>query len=213
MALEIELKLTLPVRAIPQLRQYAPLREIPSRRQWVGNSYLDTPDRALWKERIGVRRRQIKRGADTNEPWLLTVKSQGIVTDGISRRSEWEFPMPPDRLDFSGVEDATMREWLTRLAPQLRPVFCVNFVRQSWHLSGREVGVDESQAELALDFGYIRAGVEKTGREAFCEVELELLEGDEALLARWGERLCLELPELRHQAMSKAGRGYALLLR
>jgi len=205
MTVEIEAKLMLPVRLAPRLRQFAPLRDLPFRRQWMQNLYLDTPDLALWKERIGVRRRQIT--TDAGKQWLLTVKNQGVTENGVSRRSEWEFPMPPAQLDFSGVEDTALRAWLSELAPQLQPVFCVSFVRQCWELS--EDRLEENRVELALDFGYIRAG---GAREALCEVELELLQGDDVVIAWWRDLLCFDLPELRPQPMSKAGRGYALLI-
>jgi inorganic triphosphatase YgiF len=208
MAVEIELKLTLPVRSAPRLRQFAPLSRLPSERRWMENLYLDTPGRTLWKEKMAVRRR-IKTAAGMT--WLLTVKTQGVTSDGVSRRDEWEFPMQPDRLDFSGVDDMALSGRLAGLSSELKPVFRVNFARQSWNLPGGEIGLDGSHVELALDFGHIRTESGEARREAFCEIELELLRGDEAALAIWGKRLRHMLPELRPQAVSKAERGYRLL--
>ncbi|MCL2076632.1 MAG: CYTH domain-containing protein [Betaproteobacteria bacterium] len=208
MALEIESKMALPVRSAPRLRQLMSALGVSSERQWVVNLYLDTPDMALRKEKAAIRQRQINTATGTMR--LLTVKTEGVTINGASWRDEWEFPMQADRLDFSGVDDIALRERLSRLSPELRPVFSVDFVRQSWNLPGGEVALDGSNVELALDFGYIRA--ESRKRKSFCEIELELLQGDEAALALWGERLRLVLPELRPQAISKAKRGYVLLM-
>ena len=174
------------------------------------NVYLDTPDLALLKEKIAVRQRQIITAA--NKISLLTVKTQGVTVNGVSRRDEWEFPMRAERLDFSGVDDVALRDMLARFSPDLQPVFRVDFARQSWNLPGSEIARNGSNVELALDFGYIRSEFAKARRKAFCEVELELLEGDEAALAIWGERFRLALPELRLQTISKAARGYAILI-
>jgi inorganic triphosphatase YgiF len=211
MAFEIELKLTLPVRSAPRLRQFVSLLGLPSRRQWMVNVYLDTQDLLLLQEKVAVRQRQIATAAE--KICLLTVKTEGVTLNGVSRRAEWEFPMQPDLLNFSGVDDIVLRNRLASFSPELKPVFRVDFVRQIWNLPGNEIRMDGSNVELALDFGYIRAESGKHKRKAFCEVELELMEGDEAALARWGEWLCMALPELHRQTISKAGRGYALLIK
>jgi len=208
MAVEIELKLSLPLRSAPRLRRFVSSLGLSSRRQWLVNIYLDTPDLILMQEKMALRRRQIARAGE--KIWLLTVKTEGVTVDGLSRRAEWEFPMPPELLDFSGVNDLVLSDRLTQLSPELKPVFRVDFVRQSWNLPGSAIGLDKSNVELALDIGYISAE-KNVRRKAFCELELELMEGDEKALAIWGERICQELPELQRQAMSKAARGYALL--
>ena len=193
---EIEIKLGLPVRAAPALRRHPLLAGAVFQKKAVRNLYLDTPELDLRRAGLALRRRQI------GEDWRLTVKQAdagGVA--GLSRRLEWEYALPPDRLDFAPVDAPDIRARLEAAAPRLLPVFRTDFVRQSWLLA--EAG---SRIELALDLGCIRA---ERARVRLHEVELELLEGDEAALQRMAARLAADLP-LSPLAASKAARGYAL---
>jgi inorganic triphosphatase YgiF len=196
---EIEYKLALPVRAAPLLRRLPCLAGVPNRRRWLDNIYLDTPDARLLRAGMALRRRR------SGTEWRLTLKSEGIREGGISRREEWEYPLPPDILDFSAIDDAPLRGRLEALAPDLRPVFHVGFMRQTWLLT--EETEEDSRIELALDLGRIRAG---RRRASLHEIELELLAGKERALTALAGRLQAALPILRPAIDSKAARGYAL---
>ncbi|MDR1889095.1 MAG: CYTH domain-containing protein [Zoogloeaceae bacterium] len=198
MAQEIEIKLTLPVRLAPRLRQLPLLAGMASRKRCLRNIYLDTPEQTLRQRRMALRRRQ------AGDFWLLTIKTEGEETRaGFSRRQEWEYPMPPDELAFAAVDDDTLRQQLQQLAPRLQPAFRTDFIRQCWQLQ-----YGDSHIELALDLGRICA---RRHREMIREVELELLDGAEADLHALADTLQNILPGLAPHAPSKAARGYALL--
>jgi adenylate cyclase len=194
---EIEIKLAIPVRAAPRLRQLPLLADSTAQKQCLRNFYLDTPEQTLRQQRVAVRRRQ------KDKRWLLTIKTEGETRAELSRRQEWEYPMPPDVLDFAAVDAPDLRRQLQTLAPRLQPVFRTDFVRQSWRLP-----YGASRVELALDFGHIIA---RQRREAIRELELELLDGMETDLIALAAALTVALPELTPRAPSKAARGYALL--
>ncbi|MDD3483048.1 inorganic triphosphatase [Azovibrio restrictus] len=196
MAQEIELKLALPVRLAPRLRQLQPLQSLATQKRCIRNIYLDTPEQSLRQQKIALRRRQI------GSQWLLTIKTASSSRQGLSRRLEWEYPQPPDQLDFSPVEDGAIRQQLEQLAPGLKLAFRTDFVRQTW-----ELRQGNSSVELALDLGYIRSSHART---SIHEIELELLKGEEDALAELSAKLQRQLP-LVPLDLSKAARGYALL--
>jgi len=196
MALETEIKLSLPPRAAAQLAVSPPLAGIKPLRQRLLNTYYDTPDLRLQRERIAVRYR--KKGWE----WLLTVKSAAPSAGGLARRNEWEVAGLPGEFDFSHVDDAKLRHLLESLRHELIPVFTTDFTRSAWLLEPR-TGV---RIELALDRGWIEA---QERRAAICELELELLEGDVDALFAAASLLLDELP-LHPEAASKAERGYRL---
>ncbi len=196
MAQEIELKLALPVRQAPCLRQHPLLAGSQPVKRCIRNIYLDTPDQQLRQHRIALRRRQL------GPTWLLTVKTSGNAEAGLSRRQEWEYPQSPDRLDFTPIDSAPLRTLLETLAPQLQLAFRTDFVRTAWAIRH-----DGAHIELALDQGYIRT---RNRRAPIHEVELELLDGPESGLASLATRLQQTLP-LAPLTPSKAARGFALL--
>lgn len=200
MAHEIELKLALPVRAAPLLRQHPLLLDKVSQKRCLRNIYLDTLEQTLRQQRMALRRRL------QGNTWLLTLKTAASSQDGLSRRLEWEYPQAPDALDFSPVDADDLRTQLEMLKPRLLPVFHTDFVRQTWALEWQG-----SQVELALDLGYVRCPAAAGGKRlALHEVELELLAGDEAALASLAAQLRQSLP-LQALDTSKAARGYRLL--
>ena len=196
MALETEIKLSLPPRAAGRLAAHPLLAGIKPLRQRLLNTYYDTPDLRLQRERIAVRYR--KKGWQ----WLLTVKCAAPSAGGLARRNEWEVPGLPGEFDFSHVDDKKLRHRLEALRHELTPVFTTDFMRNAW-LIEPQPGV---RIELALDRGQIEA----LGRhEPICEVELELLAGDVGALFTAAGRLLDALP-LHPEGASKAERGYRL---
>ena len=196
MALETEIKLSLPPRAAARLAAHPMLAGIKPLRQRLLNTYYDTPDLRLHRERIAVRYR--KKGWQ----WLLTVKCAAPSAGGLARRDEWEIPGLPGEFDFSHVDNARLRHLLESLRSELTPAFTTDFTRIAWLLEP-QAGV---RIELALDRGRIEAN----GRhEAICELELELLEGDIEALFTAASHLQETMP-LHPEAASKAQRGYRL---
>lgn len=201
MAQETELKLSLHAQDLPRLLSH-PLLGTPSAPQPLHNTYFDTPDLALKTRRMAVRERL------AGTQWLLTVKTAGSSTDGLSRRQEWEGPTTPGALDFAAlVDDAALAADLMAWRPQLQPLFATDFERLRWvvaHAGGR--------IEVALDQGRIHVpGTSHS--EALLELELELLDGPEAALPALADVL-RQTPQgpvaLTPSDTSKAQRGMAL---
>lgn len=199
MATETELKLSLPPDTVDSLLQH-PLLASPPKQQHLFNTYFDTDDLALTRQKVAVRERRI--GAQT----LLTVKTAGQSQNGLSQRHEWEAPTLPGAFDFrSLIDDADLALALTQVAEALVPVFTTDFERLSWH-----IGMEDGQVELAIDRGIIlvnRHGLE--GSSPICEVELELKTGNPAALMHLAQQLQTAAP-ITPMDDSKATRGYAL---
>jgi CRP-like cAMP-binding protein len=175
MALETEIKLSLPANAARRVPAHRLLADSKPIRQKLINTYYDTPDQALQRKRLAVRYRQ------KGDVWLLTVKSDAPSPGGLAQRSEWEAPGQPGEFDFSHVDNPKLRRFLEAATPDLVPVFTTDFTRSFWLLTPQE----GTRIELALDRGKIVAGERQ---ETICEVELELLEGEVADLFSCGNR-------------------------
>ncbi|EXI80945.1 MAG: hypothetical protein AW10_01559 [Candidatus Accumulibacter appositus] len=196
MALETEIKLSIPASAARRLPAHPILANTQSHRQKLISTYYDTPDRRLQAKRIAVRYRQ--KGAE----WLLTVKSDAPSPGGLAQRNEWEVPGQPGDFDFSHVDNPKLRRFLEAARPELAPLFSTDFTRLSWLLAPQE----GTRIELSLD----RGKIDSDGRqETICEVELELLEGSVADLFEVAMALQKDLP-LHPENPSKAERGYRL---
>ena len=201
MPLETELKLRLQPGDLPRLLSH-PLLTAPDPAQRLLNTYFDTPDLALKTRRMAVRERLA--GAQ----WLLTVKTAGRSTGGLSRRQEWEGPTTPGALDFAAlVDDAVLAAELMALRPSLQPLFATDFERQRWRIDHAGAHI-----EVALDQGRVHVpGTALT--EDLLELELELLDGPDAALMLLAQAL-RQTPQgpvaLDPVDVSKAQRGMAL---
>jgi inorganic triphosphatase YgiF len=199
--METELKLSLSASDLPRLLAH-PLLAQRGVVQRLLNTYFDTPDLALQQRRMAVRERLA--GAQ----WLLTVKTAGQSTGGLSRRQEWEGPTSPGALQFDAlVDDPALAQDLMALRPNLRALFCTDFERQRWIIThaGAEI-------EVALDQGRIHVpGTDRS--EPLLELELELLSGPELALMALADVL-RQTPQgpvaLAPSDASKAQRGMAL---
>ena len=199
--METELKLTLSAQDLPRLLAH-PLLASASEKQRLLNTYFDTPALALQQARMAVRERL------AGEIWLLTVKTEGQSSQGLSRRQEWEGPTTPGALQFDAlVDDAALSQTLMALRPQLQAMFCTDFERQRWVIA--HAG---AQIEVALDQGRIHVPC-TTLSEPLLELELELLSGPEEALMALAD-LLRQTPQgpvtLTPSDASKAQRGQAL---
>jgi inorganic triphosphatase YgiF len=212
MAQETEIKLALFARDLSRLLAHPLLAAQEPQRQRLLNTYFDTPDLALMRQRIAVRERRVGRRT------LLTVKTAGASAGGLSRRGEWEGPTQAGALDFSSlVDDAALARALTGLKPRLVPVFRTDFRRRSWQLNHGGAHI-----EVALDEGRITtrpAGQRGTRQEPILELELELKSGPVDALLDLAHTLALGPQGWSAQGIwlypsdrSKAERGLALFL-
>ena len=202
--METELKLSLSAPEMPRLLAH-PLLAQKGDTQRLLNTYFDTPELVLQLRRMAVRERL------AGEQWLLTVKTAGQSTGGLSRRQEWEGQTTPGALQFDTlVDDAALAQDLMALRPNLSALFCTDFERQRWVIE--HAG---AQIEVALDQGHIHVpGTALT--EPLLELELELLSGPEAALLTLAD-LLRQTPlgplVLVPSDASKAQRGMALWAR
>ncbi|WP_263080742.1 CYTH domain-containing protein [Endozoicomonas sp. Mp262] len=164
----------------------------------LGNTYFDTPDRALNKARVALRVRE-KEGL-----YFQTLKTRGHSINGLSTRGEWEWPLTSRELDFSLLE-ALQLEALEGIAyDSLTPLFATDFRRTRWNLVWDE---PYARIEAAFDRGHVQA---KGRQSVICELELELLEGSEQALIRMAEQISRDV-HLTPSDKSKAERGFELL--
>lgn len=199
--METELKLSLKAADLSRLLEH-PLLATGASMQRLLNTYFDTPELALQQARMAVRERL------SGDQWLLTIKTAGQSTGGLSRRQEWEGPTIPGALQFNQlVDDAALSQTLMTLRPRLQAMFCTDFERQRWVIAH-----GGAQIEVALDQGRIHVpGTELS--EPILELELELLSGPESALMALADVLC-KTPQgpvqLTPSDASKAQRGQAL---
>ncbi len=200
---EIELKLRASAAALEQVLQLDWLQalcEAPPLCQRYFSIYYDTPELSLRQQGIALRVRQV------GTQWMQTIKSRGQEKDGLSVRQEWECAITEHHLDFSALDDSTLKTFLQSESTlnRIKPRFVTEFERQTQPLRC----TDGTLLELALDRGEVRAGGRST---PIMEIELELLQGDPQRITHIGR--CLQdalavVPE----SCSKAERGYRLLL-
>ncbi len=164
------------------------------------NTYFDTSDLRLNQVRVALRIRE------RDGQFIQTLKTQGESVNGLSRRGEWEWPLTDAELD--GV--VLIPVWPEQLGDvsvaQLLPQFSTDFKRTCWLLVWHQ---PYARLEVALDQGEVRAGA---NTDPISELELELLEGNEAALMLVADWLCQSVP-MTPGDQSKAERGFALLAR
>lgn len=205
MGIETEVKLALPATQRDAARQVLGARtKTAGQTIRLSNIYFDTPALSLARAKAALRLRLAPQG------WLQTFKTVGEASGGLHRRHEWELPVAGDAIELDALLAAcdvpAAADSLRAAAAQLVPLFRTDFSRTLWHIE--HAG---AQIEAALDEGEIIAQVgEVTRRAPICEIELELLSGDEAALSVLSAELQAALPGLAPDDTSKAQRGYRL---
>ena len=205
--MELEIKFALPLQdpllLEKQLARVPLIGRRKPQRQMLHNTYYDTPDHTLHRNRVALRVRQI---GDPKEPqWVQTLKLGGSSDSVFSQRGEWEVPLDTGELSSAMLTDTPWMELDpdASLYRALEPVFTTTFERLSW-----VVTLEGSSMEIALDRGSVLINGQST---PLYELEIELLQGDpEALFAAAtliSQKLCL-LP----LHLSKAERAYRLAL-
>ena len=179
--------------------------------------YYDTEDMAFREKRLTYR---IRREGENN---ILTIKygrGSDKAKGGMHRREEINVPVPADFIEKPGIDvlDDTpvYKEFDKAVGGQysddlgvmlplkpLIPVISMSFLRKELM-----VGLDDGgKAILSYDEGSIVAGNKKT---PISEVEVELYEGNEEELARFGEELVKKYG-IEPLNKSKYARGLKLL--
>jgi triphosphatase len=200
---ETELKLRVPEGAVTNLRRSPVLSALKQRRgsrRHLLTVYYDTPSLALAKKGMTLRVRHVGRR-----------KVQGVkLADGASggailQRPEVENEIEGDLPDIALIPDENVRELISEAAgsESLAPAFTSEFGRTTW-----PVKLGDSDIEVALDIGEIRAGANLA--EPVSELELELKSGDRDKLIELALALGRTVP-ISVERHSKAERGFALI--
>ena len=192
--------------------QLGPLQAIHRRREPQRNAYFDTPDRALARAHVSLRRRTIDGQADA----IWTVKGPSQRANGVSSRPEIEvtleaatpLPLAVELLSRAAAErGAPLIAEALRHAPELpdRPMLELVTDRR---LADLVQPGHAGHAELALD----RVALVDHDEYADREIEVELKQGEEQLLST--ARTAIEaLGEVYESDGSKLSRALAYLKR
>jgi triphosphatase len=197
MATEVELKLSVPPRALRDAARLPWLRKLANgrvSRNTLTSVYFDTGKFKLRDHGLTLRIRRIGRKR------LQTIKVDDASI--ASGRVEWEEEIAGRKPDFKLAKRTALKPLITsRLKRSLRPVFETEVRRTVMPLR-----IGESDLEIAFDRGQIKSG---KSRASISEIELELKNGHRRDLARVAERLRKAVP-IAYGARAKAERGYAL---
>jgi len=201
MAIETELKLSIPATEIERFTLHPLLNQLASthsKSQHLIGTYYDTPGLELKKAKFGLRIRR------EGERWIQTVKTAGSGVGGLHQRHEWEVEVADNQLEFASLPKILQEGILAdnTLRERIAPAFTSDFQRITWELHTD----NQSIVEVCLDQGKVYQGDKST---PICEVELELKRGEPNTLFQ----LALELQKdfsLVLENASKAQRGYEL---
>ncbi|GKX60839.1 CYTH domain-containing protein [Leminorella grimontii] len=198
MSIEVELKFIVEPTAVEALKALVAGWPVQSRETLrLSNTYYDTADGLLRRHRVGLR----VRGNDGR--FEMTLKSGGSHVGGVSHRAEHNVPLKSERLEIGLLPESAWSEGISAsgLEGALGALFTTDFTREAWL-----VNEGESQIEVALDLGEVRAGEQ---REPICELEMELKAGRVEDVLALAKRLA-SATGVRLGSLSKAARGYRL---
>lgn len=191
MGLEYELKYTADEEILASIAGVLPA---PSQELQMQTTYYDTPAHALSERRYTLRLRK------ENGKSVCAVKTPA----GKAGRGEWE-------VEKERIEDAIPElcklgapaDLAELTAGGVGPLCGAEFHRTTWDLF-----IGDAYIELALDKGVLLGG----GREEpFCEIEVELKEGDKEIVDAFGADLAAACG-LKPETKSKFRRAKALLI-
>lgn len=200
MSQETELKLAVPEDQVEALKQHEFWNQHaePKGTIHLGNTYFDTVDRRLNEARVALRIRE------KNGQYFQTLKTKGESINGLTRRGEWEWALTSATLDHEGLKDIWPNALQDVKSETVVPLFSTDFDRTLWNIEWQQ---PFARIEAALDLGAVKAGDSET---PICELELELIEGDEAALTLIAKEFIQTL-NLKPSDKSKAERGFELL--
>lgn len=205
MATELELKLMLQPEHLTSVSDF--LDEVCAQSKTDGqsrqptlslmNAYFDTDTASLMQGGMALRIRAV------NGQFIQTVKTRGSNRVGMHARGEWEWFLPTDRLDLSLLSEVPLPESLQDMAwsRELVEVYRTDFERQVWNIV-----TEDSKMEVVCDQGWVTSPY---GKDAICELELELKEGQETALYQFALQLAEQVP-VQVSLVSKAQKGVRL---
>jgi triphosphatase len=194
---EIELKLDVSARNLPQLTASSLLKGAAKSASSLVSVYFDTDKLKLRQQGLSLRLRQI------DGRLVQTVKQENDGSAALFARGEWEHDVHGNQPDLDAARETALAPLLNKkLRRGLRPVFETRVRRKVF-----QVQSGESEVELSIDQGQVEAGRKSS---PLCEVELELKQGQPADLFKLAKTLAQEVP-VQLAVSSKADRGYALL--
>lgn len=168
--------------------------------QQLINQYFDTQDLQLRQWDMGLRIRQ----AGINKE--QTIKTAGKVVGSLHQRPEYnvDIPINTAKPNLSLFPESIWPEKssVSKTQSELVVLFETNFLRKKWY-----VQIQQTKIEAVLDIGEIIANSKRIN---ISEIELELVEGDEALLLQLAEVIGKQV-SVKPGSDSKAKRGYSLL--
>lgn len=161
------------------------------------NAYFDTENASLMQGGMALRIRAV------NGQFIQTVKTRGSNRVGMHARGEWEWFLPTDRLDLSLLSEVPLPESLQDMAwsRELVEVYRTDFERQVWNIV-----TEDSKMEVVCDQGWVTSPY---GKDAICELELELKQGQETALYQFALQLAEQVP-VQVSLVSKAQKGVRL---
>jgi inorganic triphosphatase YgiF len=198
MGIESEVKFEASARDLRKLAAARILRrgdgQLP-RHKYLVSTYFDTPKLLLRKNGVSLRVRR------AGKKRVQTIKT---VNGGISlSRGEWEHELQGDEPDLRAARGTALEPLLSgKLKRDLKPIFATHVQRTLLPLRS-----GNSQIELALDEGHVRAGQKSS---PLAEVELELKKGKASDLFK-AARVVAGLAPIKLALKSKSEQGYDLL--
>jgi len=191
---EIELKLQIDPASLAELLASATFPSGATTIREQISTYYDTPGHKLKRAGFSLRIRQI------GDRRIQTIKAEGAETASLFARREWEHDIAGDTPEIDTITGAL--SGLLSADARLTPIFVATVKRASVMIE--QAG---NRIELVADQGEIVAG---DRRSTISEIELELLEGDPAVLFAAARKIAKKVP-LKLGVRAKSERGYALL--
>jgi len=199
---EVEIKLRLSPDRASRLRRSVLLHSLTrgrGRTRRLTSVYFDTPRQELKAAGAALRVRHV------GQRRIQTIKLPAEAQTGLQTFREIESDIGGDVPDLTRIQGEETTAVLSdhSIGASLMPVFTTEFRRTTWPIT-----LQESEIEIALDIGEIRAGDRQL---PISEVEFELKSGNIGRLAELALALHREVP-VAWEYDTKAARGYRLAM-
>ena len=191
MASEVELKLHIYPSQLSTLLKCPLLQEFDYQKLNLSNTYYDTSDFELTKNKMALRVRQQGRR------YIQTLKTQGETSVGLSQRQEFEWDLADNELDISLISEPKIKQIAAKKS--FSALFTTNFIRHQF---------TNTDLEVAVDIGEV---VTQGKQQPICELEIELKSNQVIKIFDLAIQLT-QFVVLLPSDQSKAQTGYQLVL-
>ncbi len=162
--------------------------------EYYDTKYYDTKDQLLRSFNASIRVREIRDG-----DYIHTVKIGGSSRNGLHQRYEWNLESDEDHFDVesfleNAISDGDPSEILSDVLLSISGAELVSSCRTSFERTMSLAGYGDSLMEICFDFGSLYAKDEK---DAVCEMEIELKQGDVRDILALGEEIVLQTNAVR----------------